>query len=58
MDSEEEELALLCTLLCENKKKEEKKAKSLGQRDISKIYQKLGAFAAFVKELKTGEREY
>lgn len=40
------------------KKKEEKKAKSLGQRDISKIYQKLGTFATFVKQLKTGEREY
>ena len=58
MNSEDEELALLCVLLEDEERTTKKKKRKFWVRDIYKRRSELGVFDNLVRELSLGDREY
>ena len=58
MDSEEEEVALLCLLICDYGKRREKRKRKYWVKNIFRKRNELGAFSTLVNEMRLGDREY
>ena len=57
MDSEEEEVALRCLLICDDGKRRETRKRKYWVRNIFRKRKELGAFSTLVNEMRLGGRQ-